>query len=169
MLRGIRMTHLSVDPACNTSLLVNKLVERFILWFAGGDPRQGIRSLHSLCIHRAQLLTRFLSSWTFVGWTRSGEHVWWIVTAGLHHPTTPHGQSPLKSTPDLSVNTATIYHCTPMATKTASLQEQLDCIFTCSTGKWNWRTTEDWNCSFLKLKLGPFCKHCQHKKFNSTN
>ena len=60
MFGGIRMipsmTHLSVDPACNTSLLVNKLVERFILWFAGGNPRQGIRSLHSLCIHRAQLL-----------------------------------------------------------------------------------------------------------------
>ena len=50
------MTHLSVDPACNASLLVNKLVERFILWFSGGNPRQGVRRLNCLCIHRAQLL-----------------------------------------------------------------------------------------------------------------
>ena len=46
------MYHLGVDPASNTSFLVNKLVERLILGFARGDPRQGVRSLDCLGVHR---------------------------------------------------------------------------------------------------------------------
>ena len=94
MFGGIRiillMTHLSVDPACNTSLLVNKLVERFILRFAGGNPRQGVRRLHSLCIHRARLLFG------------SCQVELWLVGMELRsmcgeslaclHPPPPHGQ-----------------------------------------------------------------------------
>ena len=116
----------------------------------------------------------FLSSWTFVGCQRSGEHVWWIVTAGcLHHPlTTPHGHwvsAQIDSRPFCKHSYHLPLHPTgnkdSKSSKAAGLLPQL----TCRTGKWNWRTPEDWNCSFLKLKLGPFCKHCQHKKFNSTN
>ena len=50
------MTHLRVDPAGNASLLVNKLVERFILWFTRGDPWQGVWSLNCLGIHLVLLL-----------------------------------------------------------------------------------------------------------------
>ena len=112
------MTHLSVDPACNTSLLVNKLVERFILRFSGGNPRQGIRRLNCLCIHRARLLFgRFLSSWTFVGRNGCEEHVWWIVS--LPPPSTAtwavaslRCSNRLQELRDLSVNTATtVIHC----------------------------------------------------------
>ena len=46
------MYHLGVDPASNASFLVNELVERLILGFARGDPRQGVRSLDCLGVHR---------------------------------------------------------------------------------------------------------------------
>ena len=46
------MYHLGVDPASNASFLVNELVERLILGFARGDPRQGVRSLDCLGVHQ---------------------------------------------------------------------------------------------------------------------
>ena len=142
------MTHLSIDPACDTSLLVNKLVERFILRFTRGNPRQGVRRLYCLCIHRARLLFgRFLSSWTFVGRNGCEEHVWWIVS--LPPPSTAtwavaslRCSNRLQELRDLSVNTATttVIHC-----KQHSKSPNAAFPLFTSTAKWNWRRAGEWN------------------------
>ena len=119
------MTHLSVDPACNASLLVNKLVERFILWFAGGNPRQGIRRLNCLCIHLGGSCQVELSLVGIDVRGMCGESL------ACLHPPPPHGQwavdslrcsNRLRELRDLSVNTATtVIHCNPLLSTASNI------------------------------------------------
>ena len=175
------MTHLSVDPACNTSLLVNKLVEGFILGFARGNPRQGIRRLHSLCIHNAHLLFGRHTGSCQAGLLLVGMEVRSMCGESLAclHPPTPHGQwvgrlglNRLQDLRDLSVNTANNYHCNPLQStgNITSPQKQLD-GFLCLHFKVKLKEGQGLEpllaqIDCVTVKLGLFCKH---KKFNTTN